>query len=187
MAINLTKGQRETLSNEGSSKRYAIGLGWDVNESDTGQDFDLDASAFLLGHDGKLLSDKHFVFYNNLSTPEKAIVHTGDNLTGEGEGDDETILVDLQRLDAQEVVFVVTIHDANKRNQNFGQVRNAFIRIFDPDTKEEVLRYDLDEDFSTETSVEFGRLYLKNGEWKFHAIGQGNKEGLEFYVNKYSS
>jgi len=186
MAIELTKGERVRVSDKGdAARKYVVGLGWDVNESATGSDFDLDASAFLLGPDEKLFSDNHFVFYNNLKSPGGSVVHSGDNLTGEGEGDDETITVDLRMLDATQVIFVVTIHDAQQRGQNFGQVRNAFIRIYDPNTKEEIARYDLDEDFSVETAVVFGRLYLKNKEWKFHAVGQGHKGGLQYFVDKY--
>jgi tellurium resistance protein TerD len=185
MAIELGKGERVGVGPKGAlGRKYVVGLGWDVNES-TDSGFDLDASAFLLGPDRKLLSDGYLVFYNNLQAPGGAVVHSGDNRTGAGEGDDETITVDLRMLDASEVVFVVTIHEAQQRKQNFGQIRDAFIRIYDPDTKEEVVRYDLDEDFSIETAVEFGRLYLKDKEWKFHALGQGYKEGLEYFVNKY--
>lgn len=168
--------------------RFTIGLGWDTNTSDTGADFDLDASAFILGSNGKILADEYFVFYNNLKSPDGAVEHTGDNLTGEGEGDDESIKIDLSKIDprAEEIIFVVTIHQAAERRQNFGQVRNAFIRIYDTTTGEETLRYDLDEDFSVETAVEFGRLYKRNGAWKFEAIGSGMKGGLAEYLNKYN-
>lgn len=168
--------------------RFTIGLGWDTNTSDTGADFDLDASAFILGSNGKILADEYFVFYNNLKSPDGAVEHTGDNLTGEGEGDDESIKIDLSKIDprAEEIIFVVTIHQAAERRQNFGQVRNAFIRIYDTTTGEETLRYDLDEDFSVETAVEFGRLYKRNGAWKFEAIGTGMKGGLAEYLNKYN-
>ena len=184
--INLEKGQRVAVE----LPRFTIGLGWDTNTSDTGADFDLDASAFILGSNGKILADEYFVFYNNLKSPDGAVEHTGDNLTGEGEGegDDESIKIDLSKIDprAEEIIFVVTIHQAAERRQNFGQVRNAFIRIYDTTTGEETLRYDLDEDFSVETAVEFGRLYKRNGAWKFEAIGTGMKGGLAEYLNKYN-
>ena len=184
MAIHLAKGQR--VSEE--LPKFTIGLGWDVNQSSTGTDFDLDASAFILGENGKILEDEYFVFYNNLKSPDGAVEHTGDNLTGEGEGDDESIRIDLSKIDprATEITFVVTIHKADERRQNFGQVRNAFIRIYNADNGEEILRYDLDEDFSVETAVEFGRLYKRNGQWKFEAIGTGQKSGLGEYLNKYN-
>ena len=182
--INLEKGQRVAVE----LPRFTIGLGWDTNTSDTGADFDLDASAFILGSNGKILAGEYFVFYNNLKSPDGAVEHTGDNLTGEGEGDDESIKIDLSKIDprAEEIIFVVTIHQAAERRQNFGQVRNAFIRIYDTTTGEETLRYDLDEDFSVETAVEFGRLYKRNGAWKFEAIGTGMKGGLAEYLNKYN-
>ena len=168
--------------------KFTIGLGWDVNQSSTGTDFDLDASAFILGENGKILADEFFVFYNNLKSPDGAVQHTGDNLTGEGEGDDESIRIDLSKIDprATEITFVVTIHEADSRRQNFGQVRNAFIRIYDNTTGEEIMRYDLDEDFSIETAVEFGRLYKRNGQWKFEAIGTGQKAGLAQYLQRFN-
>ena len=181
--INLEKGGRASVK----IPRFTVGLGWDINDTSTGHDFDLDASAFMLGEYGKLPADEVFVFYNNLSSPDEALEHSGDNLTGEGEGDDESIEIDLTKIDPRikEICFVVTIHKADERRQNFGQVRNAFIRIYNTDTGEEILRYDLDEDFSVETAVEFGSLYKRNGEWKFRAIGDGQKAGLAKYVNKY--
>ncbi len=181
--INLEKGGRASVK----IPRFTVGLGWDINDTSTGHDFDLDASAFMLGENGKLPADEFFVFYNNLISPDEALEHTGDNLTGEGEGDDESIEIDLTKIDPRikEICFVVTIHKADERRQNFGQVRNAFIRIYNTDTGEEILRYDLDEDFSVETAVEFGSLYKRNGEWKFRAIGDGQKAGLAKYVNKY--
>lgn len=184
MAINLEKGQRVKVE----IPKFTIGLGWDTNQSDTGYDFDLDASAFMLGSNGKIPADEFFVFYNNLQSPDEAVSHTGDNLTGEGEGDDESIIIDLEKVDPRvnEIVIVVTIHKAQERHQNFGQVRNAFIRIYNSDTNQEILRYDLDEDFSIETAVEFGRLYKRNGEWKFEAIGTGMKGGLAEYLVKYN-
>ncbi|MDE5643223.1 MAG: TerD family protein [Muribaculaceae bacterium] len=168
--------------------RFTVGLGWDTNQTSTGFDFDLDASAFILGENKKILADEYFVFYNNLKSPDGSVEHTGDNLTGEGEGDDESLKIDLSKIDprATEICFVVTIHQAADRHQNFGQVRNAFIRIYNSATGEEILRYDLDEDFSVETAVEFGRLYKRNGEWKFEAIGTGQKAGLAEYLEKYN-
>jgi tellurium resistance protein TerD len=185
MAINLQKGQRETLN----LPTFTIGLGWDANASSTGADFDLDASVFILGENGKLLSDSHFIFFNNLKSPTGAVVHTGDNLTGDGDGDDEQINVDLSTIEqaAQEICIVVTIHDSVNRKQNFGQVRNSFIRIFNSATKEEVMKYELDEDYSIETAVEFGRIYKRGNEWKFEAMGSGMQGGLEEFLSKYNN
>ena len=181
--INLEKGRRVNVE----LQKFTIGLGWDTNSSSTGVDFDLDASAFILGENKKLLSDENFVFYNNLKSPDGAVEHTGDNLTGEGEGDDESIRINLSKIspNAYEVCIVVTIHKADERKQNFGQVHNSFIRIYNTDTNEEIMKYELEEDFSIETAVEFGRLYRRNGQWKFEAIGVGMKGGLQDYVNKY--
>lgn len=184
MAINLTKGQRIEI---GLSK-VGVGLGWDPNES-TGFDFDLDASAFMLGDNKKLPADEFFVFYNNPKSPDGSVESSGDDLTGgNSDGDDETVTVDLTRVDpkVQEIVFTVTIHDYETRKQNFGQVRNSFIRIYNAQTNEEIAKYELDEDFSIETAVEFGRLYKRNGEWKFEAMGIGYKGGLEYFVNKFA-
>ncbi|WP_158799583.1 TerD family protein [Pedobacter sp. L105] len=183
MAINLQKGQRENLD----APKFTIGLGWDTNSSSTGADFDLDASLFLLGDNKKLITDEHFVFYNNLVSPDGAVEHTGDNLTGDGDGDDEQVKVDLSKIDPKvaELCIVVTIHEAAARRQNFGQVRNSFIRIVDASTDQEILKYELEEDFSIETAVEFGRIYKREGKWKFEAVGVGMKGGLQDYVNKY--
>ncbi|ASW74654.1 chemical-damaging agent resistance protein C [Chryseobacterium piperi] len=183
MAINLQKGQRENIN----APKFTVGLGWDTNNTSTGAAFDLDASLFLLGENKKLVSDNHFVFYNNLESPDKAVLHTGDNLTGDGDGDDEQVKIDLTKIDpaVKEIIVVVTIHEAESRKQNFGQVRNSFIRIFNSDTNEELLKYELDEDFSIETAVEFGRIYNRNGEWKFEAVGNGQREGLEKFVSIY--
>ena len=182
--INLQKGQRIEI---GLSK-VGVGLGWDPNQS-TGYDFDLDASAFMLGENGKLPQDEFFVFYNNPISPDKAVESSGDDTTGGNSdgGDDETLSVDLTKIDARikEIIFTVTIHKAEERRQNFGQVRNSYIRIYNAVSDEEIARYDLDEDFSVETAVEFGRLYKRNGEWKFEAVGQGYKGGLQFFVDKY--
>lgn len=184
MAINLQKGQRENIN----APKFTIGLGWDTNSSSTGSGFDLDASVFILGENKKILSDSHFVFYNNLKSPDEAVTHTGDNLTGDGDGDDEQIKIDLTKITAtvKEVCVVVTIHDAENRKQNFGQVRNSFIRVVDDSTNTEMVKYELEEDFSIETAVEFGRIYNKDGQWKFEAIGMGMKGGLEDYLNKYN-
>lgn len=183
MAINLQKGQRESIH----SQKFTIGLGWDTNASSTGTAFDLDASVFILGENGKLLSDSHFVFYNNLKAPNDSVVHTGDNLTGDGDGDDEQIIVDLSKIEpaAASICVVVTIHDAESRRQNFGQIRNSFIRIVDNGSNSEMVKYELDEDFSIETAVEFGRMYKRNNEWKFEAVGSGMKGGLQDYLDKY--
>ena len=184
MAINLEKGQRVNVN----LPKFVVGLGWDNNTSSTGQAFDLDASVFILGENKKILSDSHFVFYNNLISPDGAVEHTGDNTDGDGDGDDESIKIDLSRISANatEICFVVTIHEAENRKQNFGQVRNSFVRVYNPDSKEEILKYELDEDFSIETAVEFGRLYKRNDEWKFEAVGVGLKGGLQDYLNKYN-
>ena len=185
MAINLQKGQRIEIG----LKKVGVGLGWDPNES-TGYDFDLDASAFMLGENKKLPADEFFVFYNNQKSPDSAVESSGDDLTGGNSdgGDDETLTVDLSKVDPRvnEILFSATIHDAENRRQNFGQVRNSYIRIYNALTDEEIAKYDLDEDFSVETAVEFGRLYRRNGEWKFEAIGNGFKGGLEYFVNKYA-
>jgi tellurium resistance protein TerD len=184
MAINLEKGQRVNVN----LPKFVVGLGWDDNSSSTGQDFDLDASVFILGENRKLLADEYFVFYNNLKSPDGAVEHTGDNLTGAGDGDDESIKVDLSKInpEAMEICIVVTIHQAEERRQNFGQIRNSFVRIYNPDNGEELLKYELEEDFSVETAVEFGRIYKRNGAWKFEAVGVGQKGGLEDYLNKYN-
>jgi tellurium resistance protein TerD len=183
MAINLQKGQRESIN----APKFTIGLGWDTNSSSTGTAFDLDASVFMLSDQKKLVSDENLVFYNNLVSPDGAVEHTGDNLTGDGDGDDEQIKVDLSKADAKvnEICIVVTIHDAENRRQNFGQVRNSFIRIFDSVTNHDILKYELEEDFSIETAVEFGRIYKREGNWKFEAVGVGMKGGLQDYLNKY--
>lgn len=182
--INLQKGQRIEI---GLSK-VRVGLGWDPNQS-TGYDFDLDASAFMLNERKKLPTDEFFVFYNNPVSPDKAVESSGDDLTGgnSADGDDEILTIDLQKVDTpiQEIIFTVTIHEAEQRKQNFGQVHNSYIRIYNANTDEEIARYDLDEDFSVETAVEFGRLYRRGGEWKFEALGIGYKGGLQYFVDKY--
>lgn len=184
MAINLEKGQRQNIA----APKFTVGLGWDTNSSSTGEAFDLDASIFMLGANGKIINDNYFVYYNNLKSPDESVTHTGDNLTGEGDGDDEKVLVDLSRIspDVNEICFVVTIHQADVRRQNFGQIRNSFIRIVDTSNNTELVKYELDEDFSIETAVEFGRIYKRNNEWKFEAVGAGLKGGLQDFLNKYN-
>jgi len=188
MAISLAKGGRVSLSKEAPGlKKIRVGLGWDANVTDTGTDFDLDASAFVLGADGKVLGDEWFIFYNQTTSPDGAIVHTGDNRTGEGEGDDEVIEIDLDKVDSRvdKIVFTVTIHDAQARHQNFGQVSNSFIRVVDDSNNKEITKYELDEDYSTETAINFGELYRKNGEWRFKAVGDGFSEGLAGFAKMY--
>ncbi|WP_431679545.1 TerD family protein [Kitasatospora sp. KL5] len=180
MGVSLAKGGNVSLSKEAPGLTAVIvGLGWDVR-STTGADFDLDASALLCGESGRVLTDQHFVFYNNLTSPEGSVEHSGDNLTGGGDGDDEQIKVDLSAvpLTVTKIVFPVSIYDAESRLQNFGQVRNAFIRVVDQATGREVARYDLSEDASSETAMVFGELYRHGADWKFRAIGQGYASGL---------
>jgi len=181
MAISLQKGQKVDLTkgNHGLS-RLVVGLGWDINKYDGGADFDLDAAAFLLADNGKVVSDADFVFYGNLKHSSGGVEHTGDNLTGEGEGDDEVIKVDLSKVPANvsKIDFTVTIYEAEQRAQNFGQVSNAYIRVVDEASGTELIRYDLGEDFSIETAVVVGEMYRNNGEWKFNAIGSGFSGGL---------
>ena len=189
MSVNLTKGQKVDLTkgNKGL-KNIVVGLGWDVNKYDGGATFDLDSSVFCLNASGKVNSDKDFVYYGNLTHESGAIRHLGDNLTGAGDGDDEQIKIDLSAIpeEIEKLDFVVTIYQAATRRQNFGQVRNSYIRIYDAKNNEDIARYDLDEDFSIETAVEFGRLYRHAGGWKFEAMGIGNKGGLPALVNKYA-
>ena len=181
MAVSLQKGQKVDLTkgNPGLTK-IMVGLGWDTNKYDGGHDFDLDAAAFLTDENGRVTSDLDVVVYNNLQHPSGSVVHQGDNLTGEGEGDDEQILVDLSLVpqNISKIAFTVTIHDADVRGQNFGQVSNAFIRVVNEATGTELIRYDLGEDFSIETAVVVGELYRHGGEWKFNAIGSGFQGGL---------
>ena len=188
MAVNLKKGQKVDLtkSNPGLS-RIVVGLGWDVNRYDGGYDFDLDASAFMLGANGKVQRDSDFVFYGNAADPSGAVKYGGDNKTGEGEGDDEQVFVNLQGIPAnvEKVDFTVTIYEAAERRQNFGQVNNAYVRIVDEATGAELIRYDLEEDFSIETAVVVGEIYRHNGEWKFNAIGSGFQGGLEALCVNY--
>ncbi|MEE1153765.1 MAG: TerD family protein [Acutalibacteraceae bacterium] len=188
MPINLSKGQKVDLTKGNPSlKKIMVGLGWDVNSFDSGADFDLDAAAFMVGENGKCPTEKEFIFYGNLEHSSGALKHMGDNLTGDGEGDDEQILVDLTAIpqNVSRIAFTVTIYDADARRQNFGQVSNAFIRIVDETTGNELIRYDLSEDFSIETAVVVGELYRYNGEWKFNAIGSGFQGGLAALCGHY--
>jgi len=180
MAISLSKGGNVSLSKEAPNlKNILIGLGWDARATDGG-DFDLDGSLFALNSSEKVRSDSDFIFYNNLKSSDGSIQHTGDNTTGEGDGDDEAIKVALDKVpnDIEKMAISVTIHEANARKQNFGMVKNAFIRIVNSDNNQEIARFDLSEDMSTEISMIFGEIYRHNGEWKFKAIGQGFKDGL---------
>ena len=188
MGVNLTKGQKVSLNkNNPGLKDMVVGLGWDVNRYDTGGAFDLDAAAFLLTENGKISRTEDFIFYGNLEHPSGAVKHLGDNLTGVGDGDDEQIVIDLSLVpeNIQKIAFTVTIYDAEVRRQNFGQVSNAFIRIYNKANGEELLRYDLGEDFSIETAAVFGELYRHNGEWKFNAIGSGYQGGLAALCENY--
>ncbi|WP_278261292.1 TerD family protein [Nocardia sp. AG03] len=187
MSVTLAKGGNVSLSKQTDNlTKVAVGLGWDVRTT-TGADHDLDASALATGANLKVLSDQHFVFYNNLRSPEGTIEHTGDNLTGEGDGDDEVINVDLAATPPTitNIFFPVSIHDAQARGQSFGQIRNAYIRVTDANTGVELARYDLSEDASTETAMVFGELYRHNNEWKFRAIGQGYASGLAGIARDY--
>ena len=180
MGVSLTKGGNVSLTKEAPGlKAIIVGLGWDTRTTD-GTDFDLDASAILLNNTDKAVSDSHFVFFNNLKSPDGSVEHTGDNLTGEGEGDDEQIKVNLEGVPAEveKIVFPVSIYNAEERSQSFGQVRNAFIRIVNQAGEAEIARYDLTEDASTETAMVFGELYRNGAEWKFRAVGQGYSAGL---------
>lgn len=180
MAISLNKGGNVNLSKEAPNlENVLVGLGWDARATD-GQDFDLDASLFMVKEDGKVPGDTYFIFYNQAKSPEGSVEHTGDNLTGSGDGDDESILVTLSKVPAeiQRLVLVVTIHDAEARRQSFGQVSNAFVRIVNRDNNQEIVRFDLSEDYSTETAMIFGEIYRHSGDWKFRAVGQGYAGGL---------
>lgn len=188
MSINLSKGQRVDLTKGNPSLTSIMaGLGWDVNAFDSGADFDLDASAFMVGRNGRCPTEKEFIFYGNLVHDSGAVTHMGDNLTGEGEGDDEQIEIDLSKVPSniEKIAITVTIYDADKRRQNFGQVSNAYIRLVDETTGAELIRYDLGEDFSIETAVVVGELYRNNGEWKFNAIGSGFQGGLAALCGHY--
>ncbi|OCA88746.1 TerD family protein [Pseudobacillus wudalianchiensis] len=188
MAISLSKGQKVDLTKGNPGlKNITVGLGWDTNKYDGGHSFDLDSSVFLLNGAGKCESEKDFIFYNNLEGGNGSVVHTGDNLTGEGDGDDEQVKISLADVPAsiEKIAFTITIHDAEQRNQNFGQVSNSYVRIVNTENNEELIRYDLGEDFSIETAVVVGELYRHNGEWKFNAIGSGYQGGLASLVKDY--
>ena len=187
MAISLNKGGNLSLSKtDPSLSNVSIGLGWDTRSTD-GADFDLDASAFLLGANDKVRGEHDFIFYNQPRSPEGSVEHTGDNRTGAGDGDDEAVKINLLQVpaDVQKVVITVTIHDADARRQNFGQVQNAFIRVVNDASQVEIVRFDLNEDYSTETAMVFGELYRHNGEWKFRAVGQGYAGGLSAMCRQY--
>ncbi|MEG4227111.1 pentapeptide repeat-containing protein [Microcoleus sp. N9_B2] len=186
MSIELTKGERFNLSKETSDfSKIAIALGWQVSQK--AQNCDIDASVFMLAAEGRIPDEKYFVFYNNLTSPDGAVRHSGDSRNGQIEGDDETVYVDLSKINSaiQEIVFVVTIHEGQEKNQSFSQVTNAFIRLYNRETLSELVRYNLNQIFSQETALEFGRLYKKNGEWRFQALGQGYNAGLQSFVDKY--
>ncbi len=188
MPINLTKGQKVDLTKGNPGlKSVMVGLGWDINAFDSGADFDLDAAAFMCGANGVCPTEKEFIFYGNLVHSTESVQHMGDNLTGGGDGDDEEIMIDLEKVPAniEKIAFTVTIYEAEKRRQNFGQVSNAFIRIVDNSNNTELIRYDLGEDFSIETAVVVGELYRNNGEWKFNAIGSGFQGGLAALCGHY--
>ena len=188
MAISLSKGEKISLTKQAPGlNNILVGLGWDTNRYDGGFDFDLDASVFMLGKNGKVPSNDEFIFYGQTKYKNGSVIHTGDNRTGEGEGDDEAIKVELSKLPdyIQKLVFTVTIYEADLRKQNFGQVDNAYIRIVNEETGNEICRFDLGEDFSIENSVNVGEIYLDNGEWKFEAIGCGYSKGLEGFVDDY--
>jgi len=187
MGVSLAKGGNVSLTKEAPNLTKAlIGLGWDARTT-SGQGFDLDASALLVDAGGRVLSDAHFVFYNNLTSPDGSVTHTGDNRTGEGDGDDEALLIDLPAVPAgvDKIVFPVSIYDAEARRQSFGQVRNAFIRVVNASDNEEIARYDLSEDASTETAMIFGEVYRYGTEWKFRAVGQGYDSGLAGIARDY--
>nr|WP_295732681.1 TerD family protein [uncultured Intestinibacter sp.] len=182
MAITLSKGQKVSLTKGNPGlKNIVVGLGWDTNKYDGGFDFDLDSAAFLLGENDKVNSDSDFIFYNNLKHSSGAVQHLGDNLTGEGAGDDEQVKLDLSLVpqNVNKIAFTVTIHEAQERRQNFGQVNNSYVRVVNADTNQELLKYELGEDFSIETAVVVCEIYRHNGEWKFNALGSGFEGGLE--------
>ena len=191
MPINLQKGQKISLEKVAPGLvEIFIGLGWDINRTDTGSDFDIDASVFMLGSNEKLISDQHFIFYNNRTSPDpsQSVQQRGDNRTGAGEGDDEIIDVNLKTVPAEveKIAIAVTIHEADKRGQNFGQVENAFVRIVNCENEEEIIRYDLTEDFSIETALIMAELYRKDGEWRMNAVGAGYQGGLQALLDRYN-
>lgn len=189
MAINLRKGEKTGITSE----KFTIGLKWQPNNTSTGAKYDLDASVFMIDSTNNIPEEKFMVFYGNAASPDSSVNHTGDNQDGNDTGKtpngyDEEITVDTSLMDSriEELRVIVTIHDAIVNNQNFGQVQNSLIELFDTDTKEKIAFFELDEEFSVETAVEFGRIYKKNGEWKFDATGNGQRKGLDFYVNEYA-
>ena len=185
MAINLSKGQRIDIG----LQKIGVGLGWDPSEAASGSEYDLDASAFMLGTDKQVPTEQFFVFYGNSKSTDGAVQSSGDDRTGgSSEGDDETLMVELDRLDPriEEIIFTVTIYEFEERKQNFGQVRNSFIRIYDASDNTEICKYELGEDFSVETAIEFGRLYKRGGAWRFEAMGVGHNGGLATFVAKYA-
>lgn len=189
MTISLAKGQKVSLEKASPGIEAAfVGLGWDIKATDTGVDFDLDTSVFLLGANEKLVSEKHLIFYNNKKSPDGAVEYMGDNRTGAGEGDDEVVILDLRKIapEVMKMVFTVTIYEAEQRKQNFGQVSNAYVRLVNVKTKEEVIRYDLDEDYSIETAMIITELYRKDGEWRMNAVGAGYGGGLQALLDRYS-
>ena len=186
MAISLKKGNSFDLTKKKPSlKKILVGLGWDMKP---GNNLDLDAVCFMLGSNKKLVSDEYFVFYNNLRSPDRSVEHTGDNRTGVGDGDDEMILINLPAVDSnvKEILFVVTINDAAIKNHSFGLLDDAFIRIVDVETNEEILRYDLDAQYPQATEVEFGKLSKEGNEWTFQALGIATEKGLQGYVDIYA-
>ena len=187
MAISLNKGGNLSLSKtDPSLNQVLVGLGWDARATD-GTDFDLDASAFLLSESGKVRGEHDFIFYNQTRSPEGSVEHTGDNRTGAGDGDDEAVRINLAQVpaDIQKIAITVTIHEGESRGQNFGQVQNAFIRVVNDQSNTEIVRFDLNEDYSTETAMIFGELYRHNGEWKFRAVGQGYAGGLSAMCQQF--
>jgi tellurium resistance protein TerD len=185
MGINLVKGQKVDIG----LKQVGVGLGWDPNDTGSGAEYDLDASCFMLNAQRKLPREQYFVYFNNPASPEKSVTSSGDDRTGgSSEGDDETLMCDLSKVtpDVQELVFVVSIYDAAARKQNFGQVRNSFIRVYDAVNNKEICKYELGEDFSVETCIEFGRLYRRGAEWRFEALGLGHAGGLQAAVSKFN-
>ena len=187
MAISLNKGGNLSLSKtDPSLNQVLVGLGWDARATD-GTDFDLDASAFLLSEIGKVRGEHDFIFYNQTRSPEGSVEHTGDNRTGAGDGDDEAVRINLAQVpaDVQKIAITVTIHEGESRGQNFGQVQNAFIRVVNDQSNTEIVRFDLNEDYSTETAMIFGELYRHNGEWKFRAVGQGYAGGLSAMCQQF--
>lgn len=186
MAISLKKGNRFNLTKtEPGLAKIMVGLGWEMKSNNQP---DLDSSVFMIGANGKLPKDEYFIFYNNLNSPDGSVKHTGDNRTGDGDGDDEMILAQLSAVssDISELIFVASIHDADTRKHNFGMLKDAYIRIVDVATNREILRYDLDEDFGECTDVEFGKLHKENGDWHFVAVGTGSNKGLQGFVDIYA-